>query len=67
MTINQLRDYLSKYTDEGKGDAPVVVCRMSDNPLEVGKEIKDIVFQEWMGGDCCVVLQIGGFKDGNAT
>lgn len=65
MTINELRDYLSKYTGEGKGDAIVVVCRMSDNPLEVGKEIKDMAFMEWMDGDCMIVLQIGGFKDGN--
>ena len=65
MTINELRDYLSKYTGEGKGDAPVLICRMSDNPLEVSKEIKDSVFMEWSNGECCLVLQIGGFKDGN--
>lgn len=64
MTINELRDYLSKYTGEGKGDTPVTICRMSDNPLEVCKEIKDSVFMEWSNGECCLVLQIGGFKDG---
>ena len=64
MTISELRDYLAKYTGDGKGEAPVLVCRMSDNPLEVGKEIMDIVFMEWQGGDCSIVLQIGGFKDG---
>lgn len=64
MTIQELKDYLSRYTGEGKGDAPVLVCRMSDNPLEVGKTIEDIVFQEWMDGDCTLVMQIGGFKDG---
>ena len=64
MTINELRDYLSKYTGEGKGDSPVLICRMSDNPLEVGKEIKDICFMEFMDGECSIVLQIGGFKDG---
>ena len=41
MTINELRDYLSKYTGEGKGDAQVLICRMSDNPLEVGKETEN--------------------------
>ena len=65
MTIAELRDYLAKYIGEGKGDTTVLVCRMSDNPLEVCKNIEDIVFQEWMDGDCTLVIQIGGFKDGN--
>lgn len=64
MTISELRDYLAKYTGEGKGDSPVLICRMADNPLEVGKEIEDSVFMEWSNGECCLVLQIGGFKDG---
>ncbi len=64
MTINELRDYLSNYTGEGKGDATVIVCRMSDNPLEAGKGIKDIAFLEWLDGERNVVLQIEGFKDG---
>lgn len=64
MTIEELKMYLSKYTGEGKGDTPVMVCRMFDNPLEVGKEIKDIVFMEWLDGECGLVMQIEGFKDG---
>lgn len=64
MTVQELKDYLAKYTGEGKGDTPVVICRMSDNPLDVGKEIEDIVFQEWMDGDCTLVVQIKGFNDG---
>jgi hypothetical protein len=64
MTVQELKDYLSKYTGEGKGDTPVVVCRLSDNPLEIGKTIEDIVFQEWIDGECTLVIQIGSFKDG---
>lgn len=57
MTISELRDYLAKYTGEGKGDAMVLICDMRDNPLENGTEIKDAVFLEWKDGECSLVLQ----------
>lgn len=59
MTISELRDYLAKYVGEGKGFADVLICKMSENPLEAQNEIKDIVFLEWLDGDCTVVIQIG--------
>ena len=58
MTINELRDYLAKYTGGGNGDAPVLICYIRDNPLTSGMEIKDAVFLEWKEGDCSLVLQI---------
>lgn len=64
MTINELRDYLSKYTSEGNGDATVLICGMRDNPLEASKEIKDSVFLEWIDGEHTLVIQIGGINDG---
>jgi hypothetical protein len=64
MTINELRDYLSKYTGEGKGDATVLICGMRDNPLEASKEIKDSVFLEWIDGEYTLVIQIGENNDG---
>ena len=64
MTINQLKDYLAKYTGEGNGDATVLICGMRDNPLEASKEIKDCVFLEWYDGECGLVIQIGGINDG---
>ena len=57
MTINELRDYLAKYTGEGNGDAQVLICDMRDNPLTSGTEIKDAVFLEWKDGDCSLILQ----------
>ena len=57
MTINELRDYLAKYTGEGKGDSAVFICDMRDNPLENGTEIEDAVFLEWKNGECSLVLQ----------
>ena len=57
MTVQELKDYLSKYTSEGKGDAVVLICDMRDNPLTDGMHIKDAVFQEWKDGDCTLVMQ----------
>ena len=57
MTINELKDYLAKYTGEGKGDATVLICDMRDNPLTGGEEIIDAVFLEWNEGDCSLVLR----------
>lgn len=59
MTIDELRDYLAKYVGEGHGDASLLICSMSDNPLTADKEIKDAVFLEWKDGDCSVVIQVG--------
>lgn len=57
MTVQELKDYLSKYTGEGKGDATVLICDMRDNPLTDGTQIKDAVFLEWKDGDCMFVIQ----------
>lgn len=57
MTINELRDYLYKYTGEGKGDAYVVACDSRDNPQTDGNPITDILFIETRSGDCKIVLQ----------
>lgn len=56
MTIHELKDYLAKYTGEGKGDSLVVVCDKRDNPATDGSCIVDTVFLEWKDGDCRVVL-----------
>jgi hypothetical protein len=64
MTISELRDYLSKYVGEGKGDAEVQICKFGENPLEAGHEIKDAVFLEWKDGDYSVVIEIGRAEDG---
>lgn len=57
MTISELRDHLAKYCGEGKGDAPLLVCDMRDNPINNIVEIDDILFMEWKDGECRVVLQ----------
>ena len=57
MTVSELRDYLAKYTGEGKGDTTVLICDMRDNPLTSGMEIKDAVFLEWQDGDTTLVIQ----------
>lgn len=59
MNISELREYLGKHEGEGKGFANVLICKMSENPLEAQNEIKDVVFLEWLDGDCSVVIQIG--------
>lgn len=57
MTVNELRDYLAKYTGEGKGDATVLICDMRDNPLTDGTPIKDAAFIEWKAGDTVIIIQ----------
>ena len=57
MTVNELRDFLAKYTGEGKGDALVTVCHSLENPLTDSLLIKDVVFLETKNGNCEIVLQ----------
>ena len=57
MTISEIRDYLAKFCGEGKGDTPVLVCDIRDNPQNDGAPIADIVLIETRSGDCKVVLQ----------
>lgn len=57
MTISELKDYISKYTGEGKGNAIVLICDMRDNPLTNGTPVKDAVFLEWKDGGCMFILQ----------
>ena len=57
MTVNELKDYLAKYTGEGKGDALVLTCDKRDNPITDGMCIADAIFVEHKDGDCMVVLQ----------
>lgn len=59
MTVNELRDYLAKYTGEGKGDALVLTCDKRDNPITDSMCIADAIFVEHKDGDCMVVLQTG--------
>jgi len=58
MTVNELRDYLAKYTGEGKGNAPVRICYEEDNPIDDGHELIDAVAIEKKNGEFFVVLQI---------
>jgi hypothetical protein len=59
MTISEMRDYLAKYTGDGKGDAPILVCDKRDNPLTDGICIADAVFIECKDGGYMVVIQTG--------
>lgn len=58
MTIQELRDYLAKYTGDGKGCFEVVVCDYRDNPISANdvNGIKDVLFIESMNGDSYIVL-----------
>ena len=58
MTIQELRDYLAKYTGEGKGDFEVVTCDYMGNPISTNDVcgIKDVLFIESMNGDSYIVL-----------
>ncbi len=58
MSVNELRDYLAKYTGEGKGNAPVRICYEGDNPVDDGHELIDAVAIEKKNGEFFVVLQI---------
>lgn len=57
MTIQELRDYLAKYTGEGNGDLDVVTCDHRDNPIMANdvNETKDVLFIESMNGDSYIV------------
>lgn len=57
MTINEIRDFLYRYSIDGKGELPVLICDSRDNPHTDGVPIIDIVFIETKSGDCKVVLQ----------
>jgi hypothetical protein len=57
MTINELRDYLAKFTGEGKGDAVVRIANKEWNPLTESEDIVDAIFMEQKNGDAIVVLQ----------
>jgi hypothetical protein len=59
MTINELRDYLAKYTGEGKGNTLVTACDKRDNPTADGMAVTDALFIEWKDGGCQLILQIG--------
>ena len=58
MTVNELRDYLAKYTGEGRGNAFVRIFYEGDNPIDDGHELIDAVAIEKKSGEFFVVLQI---------
>jgi hypothetical protein len=59
MTVNELYGYLMECCDHGFGDAMVVVCDKTYNPITDSDCICDAVRIEWKAGDSRVVLQTG--------
>lgn len=59
MTVKELLGYLMECDDRGFGNAMVMVCEKTYNPITDSDCIDDAVRIEWKAGDSRVVLQIG--------
>lgn len=57
MTVDELRDYLTKLADEGHGDAPVYICGASENPVLVKQYIGNILLIKQYNGVRFVTLE----------
>ena len=57
MTVNELINYLTHYSDHGWHKADVVICDHRDNPLTSAVSIRDALFIESKDGDSYIVLQ----------
>lgn len=57
MTVDELRDYLSKLASEGHGDEPVYICNSSENPLFVKQYIGNILLIKQYNGARFVTLE----------
>lgn len=58
MSIEELRDYLSKLCYEDKGNGLVCACNTSDNPTVENYGIVDVLYIENKKGEFYTVLLI---------
>lgn len=57
MTVDELRDYLAKFTGDGKGEISLRICGFSENPLQDTTEIVNVLLIDSKKDGCCIVLQ----------
>lgn len=58
MTVNEIRDFLAKYTANGMGETDVLVCHQDENPFKDTFEIVGGLFIETDTNAHGIVLQI---------
>lgn len=57
MTVDELKDYLTKLSDNGNGVASVTVANKSWNPITDRDDIVNVLTISWQSGGSVVVLQ----------
>lgn len=57
MTVDELKDYLIRLSDNGNGSALVTVANKNWNPITEGDDIVNALVIEWKDAESIVVLQ----------